>query len=634
MELVWPREVGPIMLFSMIFSARLGVPAQGYTLNLTDCTQPTAIRRFNAHTFCPPVINQPEVPTNKQYTILQMETVREQAGYSCEVRRSEFSYKCGAWGHLKVQRIPRIRHSRRVPTATCNSMIRTGTYGAVHGGENLEVKLNTWVHIDVEERGALLEEDNAVSCKGEDVHVDGLLHSNMLILSEYSVLIRVETFLIYQGKVEVKSESLSLDCPYADLGCVTGTRTYTWAHSDVQCPLRIVKSIHPSWVMDTFFIDHEEQFFINTTNIVKEQNCPFPLLATSHPSIFLALTSTVTDLPIIPAVELDLVLQTNTHLNYMGFVMQRDFQRQLEKANLHVCQAHQHQEVHQVPFILPDGEYGYRQGDLFLKFQCETKVATISEDSENCFRDIPIDDPAGFVNPQNKLFVAHSPKVPCSTSFPLTIKANEGWVQLTPLPKKCPPPMDMPLPGDPPAKFDDFSHGGLYSAAELTEWQHQLTFPSYHKALLQSITYGVCQHEGRCPVGHAHIDAYDLGKLVPEVATKLTLFAGLTQFLHTYGDLMALICLVILTIKFASDILCITLAAIRAGPGAAAAMFGQIYLVNRATYQKLMRRYQATRNPPTATAPMELAPLNPAGIYPRVPQLTQPTLNLPSVTFK
>ena len=129
----------------------------------------------------------------------------------------------------------------------------------------------------------------------------------------------------------------------------------------------------------------------------------------------------------------------------------------------------------------------------------------------------------------------------------------------------------------------------------------------------------MCQHQGDCISSESSIPPYDLSKLIPSAEDKLNLFSGLKQFLHKYEDFRALLCLCVLGIKFLADIICISMAAIRTSPGAALAMFSQLYLFNRATYLKIMQRYHNLHRPTgPATSPIELTPLNPPG-YPCLP---------------
>ena len=180
-----------------------------YTINYTDCSSPATVRRFKAATLCPEISLETETPKPETYTILQKQDVYRVKGYSCEKKRSEFHFKCGAWGHLKLQRVPRIRHNKYVSTTACEGIIRTGTYSNIQGGAATKLELDAWVHLDLNERGSLQEKDDRVSCVGEPLHIDGLLHSNMLVLREYSMLVKEQTFLVYKEKVEVEEDHVS-----------------------------------------------------------------------------------------------------------------------------------------------------------------------------------------------------------------------------------------------------------------------------------------------------------------------------------------------------------------------------------------------------------------------------------------
>ena len=131
----------------------------------------------------------------------------------------------------------------------------------------------------------------------------------------------------------------------------------------------------------------------------------------------------------------------------------------------------------------------------------------------------------------------------------------------------------------------------------MAEWKHQLSFPSYHHALLKSISYGACVQEGLCPTAEdSDIQAYDLNHLIPTLQNELDLLAKFQNFLKVWGAFMAFTCLVIIGIKFVSDLVLISVTVFRAGPAAAAALIASLYLYNRSTYQRIMRKHNKKRN--------------------------------------
>ncbi|MCP3665479.1 MAG: hypothetical protein GY696_23785 [Gammaproteobacteria bacterium] len=129
-----------------------------------------------------------------------------------------------------------------------------------------------------------------------------------------------------------------------------------------------------------------------------------------------------------------------------------------------------------------------------LKFDCEPRVSKIKED-ENCYTDIPLVS-GGFVSPLSKQWVNHSTHTPCSAHFPMTIKANEAWIEVTPLLRAGPLELDSEASK---LNFTDYSHGGLYISSEIAEWMHTLTLQKYEKATLKSLAYGFCSSSGNCP---------------------------------------------------------------------------------------------------------------------------------------
>jgi hypothetical protein len=247
------------------------------------------------------------------------------------------------------------------------------------------------------------------------------------------------------------------------------------------------------------------------------------------------------------------------------------------------------------PVAIGGADYGLLKGDIFLTFRCENKTAKIREEAV-CYKDVPI-QPSGFVNPLTRQYALHSTQVLCSRTFPLTIRANEGWIQILPHLKIRPDPLEKAPDGIVVPSHKDFSHGGLYSDQELADWVHEVSFPSYHQALLKAISYGSCVDDGSCSTQNQveGITPYDLSKLIPEIESKLNLWGRLKEWLHVYGDFLALLCLIIIGFKLVSDIIMIALTMMKAGPAAAAALICSLYLYNRQTYRRLMRKHEEMR---------------------------------------
>ena len=122
-----------------------------------------------------------------------------------------------------------------------------------------------------------------MGCEGEDVHFEGQLYKNELVLQERWLLVKKEIYIIEDGQVESISDHLTLECPHSNLACITGMATYVWEHLGRDCPLRLIRSIRPSLVMDAFLVD---QFSINMTTPISIVNCNFKAHSTNLPSLY------------------------------------------------------------------------------------------------------------------------------------------------------------------------------------------------------------------------------------------------------------------------------------------------------------------------------------------------------------
>ena len=591
-------------------------PISAYTVKYMDCHSPKTVKTYDAAGICKDEPLNDEIPVDQIYTILTQPTVRKVKGFSCRVTRSVLHFKCGAWGHLKHASVPKFQHPVDVTTEQCRAIANSRNY--MYKGRRFVIELNKEMFFEVTSAGELLETPDHIGCKGEDVHIGDTLYTNVLVFEEYRFLIQEEEFIVSQDTVEVTSDHTRLNCAYQTLGCETGQATYTWGHFNQPCNLHIIRTVRPSRVMGTYFVDHSSQLLINTTGSTRLPSCPMELIRTDHPSIFLAQTSEVISLPIVAPHEIDVALQSQVHLNYMSYQLEREMSRQSEDNIQRMCKETRLKEQAE-PTKLIDNKFGLLRGDVYHVFECKEETATIREDT-SCWADIPIDGNK-FINPVSRQLVLQSTKVPCSRNFPMIVHSEEGWIEILPHLKTRP----SPLPYQPtgtlsPIHHADYSHGGLYSDRELQEWQHELSFPSYHKALLKSISYGSCLQQGHCPTAKdSDIQTYDLNKLVPNLIQEVDIIAKFKNFLHLYGDLMAFLCLLIIGIKLVSDVVLILVTAMRAGPAAAAALVTSLYLYNRSTYQRIMKRHrQMTRNPEEQAEQIPLQPSTAPSTIPKI----------------
>ncbi len=588
--------------------------AQTYTLTHYDCNTPTSIQSYTQTSMCQPPTLSPETDTKLHYTVLQRPTVQKVTGYSCQILVSRFHFKCGAWSHLKLGSVPTLNRPQEVTIQDCEHLVRKLEYSIAGQAKSIKLELNQPAFVEFTATGSLDLKDDRIVCEGQPLRINGVLHQNEVLLEERRILVKEERFLVDQALIESQDEHVRLPCKFQHLGCITGMRTYVWYKNLQICDLQAVKTIQPSWTMGSYLVDHQQKFIVNITGKTRLPGCLMEVHQTEHDNILVIPTNKHFVLPKVDPTEVDVVLQDAMHLNYLAYSLERAISHNKHQSKHLECLRQQGYREDE-PTPLEGGKFGLIKGDLFLVFECLSKTSEIREES-TCYQDIPI-KPSGYVKPLTRQQVAHSNPVPCSSTFPLSIRAEEGWIQITPHLKLRPNPLEM-KPDQDELEMEDFSAGGLYSQKELDDWKHTLNFPAYEQAVLKSITYGTCVESGTCDTGPSdEITPYSLNTLIPSIEGKLDLYHRFKEFLHMYGDFMAFLCLLIMTVKFLSDIVMVTITALQAGPGAAAAFLVQIYCYNQQTYRRIMRRHEQKKestgaedtiplqsvNKPTTTAP-------------------------------
>ena len=235
------------------------------------------------------------------------------------------------------------------------------------------------------------------------------------------------------------------------------------------------------------------------------------------------------------------------------------------------------------PVRVQGSTFSIMRGDVLLQLTCQRHKYIIWENSE-CWDKVPV-EPRGFVDAVTKVYSNHATKIPCSTNYTLTVHAEEGWIEMTPAPKKRMPPLETPqhLLTEP---LDDFSSSGLYSQAELNDWQELLFFLAYKAAMLTGLLYGSCVQQGSCTgTGDHGIIAYDIDKLVEDGTESLD---------HEWGDGVAILCLLLLILKLLGDLTIISLAAAQGGFRAALNAMSQVFLYQPALYRKVLAQTKAS----------------------------------------
>ena len=576
-----------------------------YSLDYYDCTKAKTIRKYARDTMCTPSpITATETTT---YKILQLAKVTRFSGYSCRMEVSTFTFKCGAWSHLKLASIPEIEHISTISEEWCQSMVNHRKFKADKTGQTFPLEIGQVNIIPIIELGSLVEKDDHLVCTGETYHSGNTMHTNVVLLREYKVLLTKEEFATDGTSTEVTTAKVSLPCPPSSNGCVTGDGTYIWTESTNKCNLQVIKEFKPTIVLSTYLLDTSQHILINNTGSTRLVNCDGELLKTNYPSIFLASLEQHVKLPDLDPGELELSVESRVARDFMTYQEEVRNRAATDDMTSLMCQQQQ-QGGSGVPTRIKGNMFSLTKGDLYLVYFCELNTAKI-RDTSICYDMIPIEtDPPSFVDPSNRLMVKVAAPIICNRLFPLSVRSNQGWLELVPHPRL----VSAPAAGEPKdlhtSSHEDFSQSVLYTDQEIVDWEKLLDYPSYHLAKLKDLTWGTCVHEGACQTGSSEgVSRYDLDHLLrSEEGSLWNPLMKLTAFVHNNGDWLALLVILWAIFRFIVDTTMITLTLLQEGPQAAAALIMHLYLSTAVSYKKIKRKNRKLKK---HLEEMELEPL-------------------------
>ena len=572
-----------------------------------NCQRPVNIHQYQRKTVC----NEDEMETSerKQFTIVQKAKVQYSTGWRCEVLKSTWVFRCGAWGHLKLARIPQVAHSISVSPQWCSEMVSRRKFKVDQSGQSFQLDIDRVNIITVTEAGELKETNDKITCTGQQLRTNGVLHTNVVELAEYKVTIRTEQYHIKDNQLEAVSSHLTLPCKVNTFGCVTGTGTYTYDPVVQKCPLQRVRDIAARKVMQTYLLDDEAQLLLNQTGKTRIPGCTQELITTDYDDLYIMEPNQASTFPMLRAEELEMDREVKLLGDYLNFRLEdttRDLKQGIDKGT---CESTTDSTT---PIQIRDEVFAFVKGDLYFSFKCQKTTVVVAERSK-CYTDIPVEGDFEFADSVTRVLKHHSTIVPCNHHFPLTVKTMTNWIELSPHIKIVPEPQANKHRPKAHIRHKSFVDGGLYTNTELINWENLLNFPTYQKALLTGVSLGSCIKEGQCQEESGEVRTYDFDRLIPGVMEKLDFMATIRKWIETNGAYLSAGVIVLVAFKILVDVTLITLTLVKEGPRAAAAMLVALYWNSRhqmRTIQRRNQREQERRNRANKRLTEEEYPMN------------------------
>ena len=555
-----------------------------YRLMAYNCLEPREINKYKRRSMCD--VKQEET-AERTFIVAQQTRIAEFSGYSCELKYSEWDFRCGAWSHLKLGSVPKVLHTEEVSLEWCRTMVTKKKFKLNQQSESFSIQMNRVNIFPIVVIGSLKEESDSIVCTGENMHYKNALHTNLVILKEFHLTIRPEKFKTDFHTLESTSQHEQLPCSVRAGGCQTGRKTYIYQPPQENCRLQKIRTIKAKKTMNSYWVDAAKGIILNNTGVTRLPGCNFEIRKTQMDDLFLVNPEDAAKMIPLKSdeVEIDLETRMRNEINqYQREVMQKANQRNIGKIT---CDQTRQETTQKLSFL--GGEnYIMTAGDIIYHLKCP-KVEVELREAEVCYQDIPVKgERMKFMDKDNRVLKLHSPIKPCSTHFPVTIETQSGWVEVNPHIRSTKEPMDYSTETSQPSNHQDVSKMGLYTQTEMRAWEEIISFPTYQAALLTELSWGNCIHQKDCEPNEA-VQQFDVSRLYPE-AVEMNIWQMMKKKIREYGDTMALLVLVFISLKILVDVLLILMTLYQEGPSAVVALAVSMWMSNQQKYQKIRRR--------------------------------------------
>ena len=212
-----------ILIWIIIVSLLLDLVHTKYSVTVYNCLDPQDMRRYERSSMC---ADQTTESTTTDFVVAQAAKTHTLQGFSCSLKFSEWKFKCGAWSHLKVGGVPKVLHHREVSPEWCREMVSRKKFKLDSNLDSRAIHMDRTNIYPIVVVGSLKETADKVICQGEAMHYDNALHTNLVILREFHLTLRRESFRSDGKKLEALSVREQLPCSVQSRGCVTEERTY------------------------------------------------------------------------------------------------------------------------------------------------------------------------------------------------------------------------------------------------------------------------------------------------------------------------------------------------------------------------------------------------------------------------
>ena len=486
-----------------------------------DCFHPTDVKTYDFSRHCPVSNPTHADPRRAEVYILQQDFTHRAPGFRCSMTRGTRRFVCGTFSYEKALRGPVGQLPVTLSGTECHQLVSTREY-TDEKKKSHPVKVPGLNEIAVDEIGWESSIDGDQRCQGQRVDLDGHAVDRVVEYSTVVIIIKVEEFVITDGKVSAEYSRETLSCPSSQGRCTGAAHAYTWNLLNMPpCPWKIARTSHGILTSNTYE-SREDGLLFELSQPASDIRCPgLHLRQTGFPD--LALVEDRPSLPRLAGGEVRLALLIQVFQEY--FLDRLDNLAALDERTFarFGCQERIRNEEPGALRVLGNGRFARRMGDTHVEFSCPALEVELREDTHCYAAEIPVQhDYYPFVTVATRVLTSVGTPGPCLDDYPLRVKGTHGWWRLLPHVEADIPPR-VRVAEDEPLHHHFDRQGGLYSVGELRQWQHLQEVPHYQNLLTADLAQGICTGFDDCaltPVPGA--PSYTLSNLEADALHAIT----------------------------------------------------------------------------------------------------------------
>ena len=523
---------------------------RGYTLSYYNCDEPKITARYSLKSTCAQHQYDELGNSTSDWDLLQQIDFSEVSGFSCQLVVTHFYLMCGAFSHVKFEKVPEVELSETVSVATCRSWARNKKFQTKDGNKHA-LSVPGVTILSLNDLG-VLDPSGSVACQGQSLKIGSQVVEQSLILSQYRVIVSKELYRLKTGtNVEVLSSHTRLpkSCRPKSGSCATDTVTYFWSPELPRCKLEKLSTLH-GIRSGNYIVDKHQKLVIKLLSSVPAPNgCGMQsIFQTPYRHVFIAEHSEY-KWPTFETSEIYLPAFSRALSDYVLWESEKGIREAIRRTKEDLCAdkmdfpASKYHKIH-------DDLYATRRGDVAYVFRCIKETGTLF-DASRCFSDIPIKDhnrhggtdQVYYVDPITRIKKQVTAPSKCSEEFPLEVKTDQNvFIKITPRIVKVLTPEDKPA-----FKLGEFHHEdmanrqgstGLYSNKEVSIAVQHVHEEDYRDAVTKTISYGSMSYNG---VFDDRDYQFDISKLSPVTILKeMDIFQKVDNFLRRWGAWLSL----------------------------------------------------------------------------------------------